>query len=245
MARKLGNHRTMKRGEDKFSAQDHFFIFALFVLMELWVGVQGEIQCSCLHTLWQTLMSQFQLEEDDRDVTQSSQHHRVFEGSIQVDSQRHMLMRKKSTRVDKVFPYYLRETMRESSGSSLQVPENHWTKSGLWVFHSPHLPNIENANLKKTFLQMIIKNYLTHYFIISSLVEPWRIFKLLCYHIISINRCCYYCFSYHYHPCELMLHEYWLSSRNVMAQKKCLGNGVEEVDFSFQLFYRFLEVFLG
>ena len=41
----------IKRGEDKFCAQDHFFIFALFVLMELWVGVQGEIQCS----------SQFQL----------------------------------------------------------------------------------------------------------------------------------------------------------------------------------------
>ena len=36
---------------DKFSAQDHFFIFALFVLMELWVGVQGENQCSCLHTV--------------------------------------------------------------------------------------------------------------------------------------------------------------------------------------------------
>ena len=37
----------IKTEGDKFSAQDHFFIFALFVLMELWVGVQGEIQCSC------------------------------------------------------------------------------------------------------------------------------------------------------------------------------------------------------
>ena len=41
------NYWMIKRGEDKFSAQDHFFIFALFVLTELWVGVQGEIQCSC------------------------------------------------------------------------------------------------------------------------------------------------------------------------------------------------------
>ena len=179
---------------DKFSAQDHFFIFALFVLMELWVGVQGEIQCSCLHTLWQTLISQFQLGEDDRAVSQSSEHHRLFDRSIQVDSQRHRPMRKTSTSVDKVFPYYLRETTKEWSGSSLQVPENHWTKSGHWVFHS-HLPNIENANLNKIFLQMIFKNSLTHYFIISSLVEPWRIFKLLCYHIISINRCWYYYFS--------------------------------------------------
>ena len=32
----------MKRGEDKFSAQDHFFIFALFDLMELWVSVKGK-----------------------------------------------------------------------------------------------------------------------------------------------------------------------------------------------------------
>ena len=128
MARKLGNHWMMKRGEDKFSAQDHFFIFALFVLMELWVSVQGEIQCSCLHTFWQTLMSQFQLGEDDRDVIQSSQHHRVFERSIQVDSQSHRVMRKTSTHVYKVFPYYLRETTNEWPGSSLQVPENHWTK---------------------------------------------------------------------------------------------------------------------
>ena len=162
MARNLGNNWMIKRGEDKFSAQDHFLIFALFVLMELWVGVQGEIQCSCLHTLWQTLISQFQLGEDDRDVSQSSEHHRLFEGSIQVESQRHRPMRKTSTSVDKVFPYYLRETRKEWSGSSLQILENHWTKSGQWVFHSPHLPNIENANLKKIFLQMIFKNFLTH-----------------------------------------------------------------------------------
>ena len=51
--------------------------------------------------------------EDDRAVTQSSQRHRLFERSIQVDSQKHRLMRNTSTRVDKVFPYYLRETMKE------------------------------------------------------------------------------------------------------------------------------------
>ena len=161
-----------------------------------------------LHTLWQTLISQFQLGEDDRAVTQSSQHHRLFERSIQVDSQRHRPMRKTSTSVDKMFPYYLRETTKDWSGSSLQVLENHWAKTGQWVFHSPYLPNVENANLKKIFLQMIFKNSLTRYFIISSLVELWRIFKLVRYHIISINRCWYYYFSYHYHPCELMLHEY-------------------------------------
>jgi hypothetical protein len=189
------NYWMIKRGEDKFSAQDHFFIFALFVLMKLWVGVQGEIQCSCLHTLWQTFISQFQLGEDNRDVSQSSEHHRLFERSIQVESQRHRPMRKTSTSVDKMFPYYLRETTKEWSGSSLQVLENHWTKSGQWIFHSPYLPNVENANLRKIFLQMIFKNSLTCYFIISSLVELWRIFKLVCYHIISINRCWYYCFS--------------------------------------------------
>ena len=187
MARNLGNNWMIKRGEDKFSAQDHFFIFALFVLMELWVGVQGEIQCSCLHTLWQTLISQFQLGEDDRDVSQSSEHHRLFEGSIQVESQRHRPMRKTSTSVDKVFPYCLRETRKEWSGSPLQILENHWTKSGHWVLHSPYLPNIENANLKKIFLQMIFKKYLTQYFIISSLVETWRISKSLCSHIIYIS----------------------------------------------------------
>ena len=68
----------IKTEGDKFSAQDHFFIFALFVLMELWVCVQGENQGS----------SQFQLGEE-RAVTQSSEHHRQFERSIQVDSQRH------------------------------------------------------------------------------------------------------------------------------------------------------------
>ena len=147
-------------------------------------------------------------------------------------------MRKTSTSVDKVFPYYLRETTKKWSGSSLQVLENHWTKSGHWVFHS-HLPNIENANLNKIFLQMIFKNSLTHYFIISSLVELWRIFKLLCYHIISINRCRYYYFSYHYHPCELMLHEYWLNSRNVMAQTKCLGTGLRKLISPFRYFTDF------
>ena len=141
IARKLGNNWMIKRGENKFSAQNHFFIFSLFVLMELWVGVQGENQGS----------SQFQLGEE-RAVTQSSEHHRQFERSIQVDSQRHRLMRRTSISVDKVFPYSLRETRKEWSGSSLQVLENNWTKRGQWVFHSPHLPNIENTDLNKIFL---------------------------------------------------------------------------------------------
>lgn len=43
----------------------------------------------------------------------------------------------------------------------------------------PDLLSTENANLKKKiFLQMIFKKYLTQYSIITSLVEPWRIYKV-------------------------------------------------------------------
>ena len=118
---------------------------------------QGEIQCSCLHTFWQTLMSQFQLGEDDRDVIQSSEHHRLLERSIQVDSQRHRLMRKTSTHVDKVSPYYLRETTNKWPGSSLQVLENHWTKvdSGSSTHHTFEI--LKRQTWRKYFCKWSLK----------------------------------------------------------------------------------------
>ena len=143
----------IKTEGDKFSAQDHFFIFALFVLMELWVCVQGENQCSCLHTLWfKLLFHSFSL---GKMTELSLRVHRIIVylwEAFRLTPKGIGPMRKTSTAVANVFPYYLRETRKEWSGSSLQVLENNWTKRGQWVFHSPHLPNIENTNLNKIFL---------------------------------------------------------------------------------------------
>lgn len=158
---------------------------------------------------------------------QSSQDHRLFVRSIPGWLQRHRPVRKTCTAVANVFPYYLRRQGKSDQATPCNYLRITEQKSGHWVFHSPLSPNSENANLNKIFLQMIFKKYLTQDFIISSLVETWKSLNYCVLTSYISNRYWVYCFSYRYHPCEMMLLKYWLSSRNVRAQTRCLGNGVQ------------------